>query len=261
MLTVGEWATLPADEGSGLFLIEQLTADQQCSVSNIMMRGYNAEAKMAVFFKPRCKMWNCPNCGAVNRSLWIMRVVSATQQFEAQGLPISFVTVTSHEKLSPDATIRVLPSAWHKLSMRARRKMKGLNYVVIPETHTDGRLHLHGIFMAQFSTRWWKDNARACGLGFMAEEAVVFSAAGAGWYTGKYLGKQLNTNQWAKGFRRVRTSLLYPKLPVLPKNEGWVFSPLGREESLSSAILAAKQSGLRVALADNKSAWTVVDAV
>jgi len=82
-----------------------------------------------------------------------MRVVFATNQFIESGYPVNFVTVTSHEKLTAKQSLYVLPLAWKKLSMRWRRLVGGKPYVVIPERHKDGRVHIHGIFMADAGTK------------------------------------------------------------------------------------------------------------
>jgi hypothetical protein len=258
---VGEWVLQSPTRSGGLFYYEQINRNQHCTGKTPMMTALNKTTKHAIIFRPRCKLWNCAYCGQKNAALWTMRIVAATQLFIDQGKDVSFVTVTSHEKLSPTQTISALPDQWAKLSTRFRRATGGCNYAIIPETHTDGRLHLHGIFDKELGTRWWKDNARNCGMGFMAEEKPVYSAAGAGAYTSKYTTKQLQTNNWAKGFRRVRTSRFYPLLDNGKASEGWEFSPLPRGQSVRDTIMANQQSGYSVALADNKAAWALVEAV
>jgi hypothetical protein len=172
---------------------------------------------------------------------------------------LSFVTVTSHEKLNAKQSVKVLPNSWHKLSMRLRRRVKGLQYVTIPERHKSGRIHVHGIFDSVVGTRWWKDNARECGMGFQAEEDLVYSASGAGFYMGKYLFKQLSDERWAKNFRRIRTSLYYPKLPPLIRDSAWVFEPLASHADISSEAAFLQTKGYRVALADHATAWALVE--
>ena len=60
------------------------------------------------------------------------------------------------------------------------------------------------------ASRWWKDNARSCGLGFMAESEFAKTAGGAFAYASKYLSKQWGI-PWPRNFRRIRTSRKYPR--------------------------------------------------
>jgi hypothetical protein len=259
LTTVGEWAASSAPVGGGLIYIEQLTASQCENRKRPYMAGRNANTKKAVLFRPRCKLWSCPHCAKINSDLWIMRVTHGCQQLIAQGHELSFVTVTSHEKLTAQQSVEVLPNSWHKLSMRLRRHVKGMKYVVIPERHQSGRIHIHAITLAGTNKRWWKDNARACGMGYMAEEEAVYSASGAGFYVGKYLSKQLSDARWKKGFRRVRTSLHFPKLPPLPRDDNWVFEILKGGMEVSVTMEHLQEQGYSVALADHHTAWALVE--
>lgn len=260
LTTVGEWALSLSDAGrGGLISLEQVTVSNCTAPNRPHLVARNSSTKSAVFFRPRCKLWSCKFCAKVNSDLWQMRVTFGCQQFIEQGHELSFVTFTSHEKLSAQQTLKVLPHSWHKLSMRLRRKVKGLKYVVIPERHHDERVHIHGIFLAGASKRWWKDNARSCGMGYQAEENAVYSPSGAGFYIGKYLAKQLSDARWAKGFRRVRTSLHFPKLPTLDRHPDWVFEPVPATDSLGDATKFLSARGWRVALADHATAWALLD--
>ncbi len=71
---------------------------------------------------------------------------------------------------------------------------------MIPERHQDGRLHAHAIETGHLTTRWFKDEGRECGLGYIAEEKEVRSPAGAGAYVVKYLTKVLNAEFGLKIF-------------------------------------------------------------
>lgn len=260
LTTVGEWALSCSQSAKGgLSFIEQVHATSCIAPNRPMLKAINYQTKAAIFFRPRCKMWNCPSCAKANSDLWIMRVVHATEHFFALGYDVNFVTVTSHEKLNARQSLEVLPDDWKRLSMRWRRKVGSSPYVIIPELHKDGRVHLHGIMMSSVGTRWWKDNARSCGMGYQNEEKPIRSCHYAGFYVGKYLSKQMETNKYKKGFHRVRTSFHYPKQPPLPRDENWHFESLPSRDSLQDATRDLQQNGYVVVLANHRDAWGVLE--
>lgn len=171
-----------------------------------------------------------------------------------------FLTLTSHERLGPAASLRVMPHAWDMLGKRARRAEPEYQYLLIPEPHLDGRVHFHVIENSGLGERWWKDNARSCGLGYMVEEETLRSAAGAAWYVSKYLTKGLTINVWPKGFRRVRTSHRWPRPPALPAAEGWTFSRLPDGIELDRSYYLLRESGYDVRIMGAFEAWEFVQA-
>ena len=145
----------------------------------------------------------------------------ATEKYIGDGEKFKFLTLTSHEYLKTlSQTLYVWPRAWPKLRKRANAAVDGSwHWAMIPEMHRDGRLHVHLIESANLGTKWWKDNARASGLGWRAEEEE-FKRGGAepgraAAYVSKYLGKQLGNKNWPRYFHHVRTSQHYPELPPL----------------------------------------------
>jgi hypothetical protein len=173
---------------------------------------------------------------------------------------MNFITLTSHERLAASASLRVLPRAWSKLQERLRREAKG-DYLIVPELHKDGRVHLHGLFSHAVSKRWYKDNARACGLGYQVDLQEIKRDGGVAAYITKYLTKSVLEPQFAKGFRRVRTTRGWPKLPPMEARSGLVFEALERGESVASAVDQARRNGYRVVMAGSKSAWKLLDAL
>jgi len=93
-----------------------------------------------------------------------------------------------------------------------RYKYKGIRYVLLPEQHLDGRLHIHALASNGVENRWLKNNARACGLGFMNESDLIENHKDAIPYMVKYLDKAIADENWPNRFRRVRTSQKWPKL-------------------------------------------------
>ena len=188
------------------------------------MVGWENENEIGYIFRPDCKCWNCEACSAHLRTRWSVRVFLATQKYIADGEGFRFLTLTSHEYLKTlSSTLYVWPKAWKKLLARANYAVDGTwHWALIPEMHKDGRLHVHLIESANLGTKWWKDNARASGLGWRAEEEE-FKAGGAepgraAAYASKYLGKQLGVKNWPRYFHHIRTSQHYPELPPMGEN-------------------------------------------
>jgi len=67
------------------------------------------------------------------------------------------------------------------------------------------------ITSADIETRWYKDNARACGLGYEADVVAILAGVECGGYMIKYLTKAIAVIGWPKYWRRVNTSRKWPK--------------------------------------------------
>lgn len=220
--------------------------------------GANIETKQAVLFQPRCKQWKCPYCAEVNKALWAARGFHGAQELSGEEKTINFLTLTSHEKLSPAASLAVWPKAWQKLRQRAYRAADHFDYLLVPEQHKDGRLHVHAVETAGLGERWWKNNGRECGLGFMAEEEEAHTPAGAAFYVVKYLTKSIAYQDWPRGFRRVRVSRGWPKLPDMPEVPGWDWLVLKQNQSLDATIEEYQAAGFDVRLLGSREAWDYI---
>jgi len=204
--------------------LQELTNESQCTKNNRpYMVGWDSEVEMAYVFRPDCKCWNCAPCAARLRNRWTARAFEGVQAYISAGEEFKFVTLTSHERLvSFNQTLYVWPKAWKKLKDRVNYRVPGWHYILIPEQHRDGRLHVHLIASTDLGTRWWKDNARASGLGFKAEEEEFKAGRAepgrAAAYVTKYLGKQLGVKAWPRYFHHIRTSQHFPDLPEQPDN-------------------------------------------
>jgi len=245
----------------GLFLsLEQVVATDCISRGRPVIKATNHSEGKAVFFRPRCKLWSCPTCAQINANRWVAAAAHGAGILIDQGAALDFFTVTSHERLSPEATVSKLPSQWNKLRMRLRRAGNDPEWFIIPEPHQNGRLHLHGIVSASLGTRWFKDNARACGLGFMADAQTVRSVNGVVGYTAGYMVKMLQFSNFGKGFRRVRTSGGWPKLPDMPEPQGWNFSVMARDAALDEEVSRLLKANYIVSVLDHTTAWAFVNS-
>jgi len=169
--------------------------------------GMSKTQKQAVVIKSDCDSWECEECAKKKQSRWVARAILGCQSIRSNGTEPQFVTITSHEKL-PDfaATAAVFPNAWAKLYARMKRRCPELHYLLITEQHKSGRLHAHFLTDLTEKKRWWKNNARSCGLGFEADVQKVESDGMAAAYVSKYIGKSLGGKSLPAHFRRVRCS-------------------------------------------------------
>jgi len=223
-----------------------------------VMLGLNDDKLLAVMFRPRCRSWSCPFCAVINRGLWAVRAYHGAISLLDQGDQVSFLTLTSHESLDMTRSREVFPHAWKNLSMRARRITGGFEYLLIPEQHQDGRLHIHAIETANLGNTWWKKKARACGLGYIAKEEKMRTPQGAAAYLVKYVTKQLEDLHWPEHFRRIRTSQDWPTLPTLEQLPGWRWKTLPGEQALDETYTRLIQLGYQVRLAGSQEAWIII---
>ena len=185
------------------------------------------EEKKRIIYKTRCKQWSCEYCAKVNYYQHWLRSVKGIENLENQGYKFDFVTLTSHERLTGTVqTYKVWKSAWQKLSTRYRRAYTKTYelpsaYVYVPELHADGRIHIHGVFSGHISKRWWKDNARSCGLGYQCETVQVEDRSKGINYALKYVSKSMGQNIGIDNFRRINYSRNIPPLRRTETENSW----------------------------------------
>jgi hypothetical protein len=253
--------SLSGSEASGLIYIEQLAATGCKTPNKPYMIARNENTKLALFFQPTCKLWSCPYCGAINANRWVARSIHGTDLLLAADVDMDFVTITAHEKLNAAQSFYVFPRAWPQLYRRYKRAVPPSDpkvYIAVPEKQPKtGRHHCHLIISGRLGQRWWKDNARECGLGYQSEDKEV-STVSVGKYVGKYLGKTL-AEKWPRHKRRINTSRNWPPLPELPEKVGWSFSVMASESKLSPVLVDLSQRGYTVMGVTTKNAWALLD--
>lgn len=189
-------------------------------------------------FRARCKTWTCPQCAQQNAINHYKRIFYGASTIEQHGFKQNFVTLTSHEKVRGwTASVAVWRKAWAKLTERARRKCKAsktpYHYVYITEAQIDGSLHIHGLFPACLDKRYWKNNARGCGLGYQVESEKLESANQAASYACKYIVKHMGTEH--EGCRRIAYSSQFPDFKRRSNNGAWAIVP--REIAIEDFIV------------------------
>jgi len=202
--------------------------------------GDNQSQGKRKIVKARCKQWDCEYCAQINKSTHYNRIASGIDLLFREKYELQFVTITCHEKWrGHENSIRNWRRNKDKLMARYRRHTRKCghgktDYVYIPECHMDGSIHVHGAFIGDASTRWWKDNSRESGLGYMAESSQLTSALQAISYMLKYIQKEMGKKQPAIGFRRICYSQGFPPIPRLPSGYEWDILP--SDETIETAI-------------------------
>lgn len=178
-----------------------------------LLIGWDDGSKRALVTRANCDQWNCEECSRRMTDSWILRAEIGARVLIKDSKRVDFVTITSHEKLkSFAATETVWRSAWRMLYAALKRQNPAMQYMIIPEKHEDGRMHVHALWSAGVTERWLKDNGRKRGLGYMSEVDNVKTPHAAVKYVTKYIGKSLGDDV-PKRFRRVRVSQGWAEIP------------------------------------------------
>lgn len=188
-----------------------------CQRAGILI-GWDDGARQALVARANCDSWSCPDCRKRMAERWGLRAEMGAREVLRRGDCLDFVTITSHEKLRDfTASESVWRDAWSALYAALKRRNHRLAYIIVPEKHKDGRMHVHALWNAGVSQKWLKDNARKRGLGFQCKIIHVDASGCAQKYIVKYVGKSLGDNVPAH-FRRVRVSENWADIPK-PEND------------------------------------------
>jgi hypothetical protein len=217
-----------------------------CKVGGLLITYLYDEHK-ALVTDADCDCWRCPECAKKLAAKWSLRAEIGARKLVNEGATLDFITLTSHEKNRTfEASAAVWADAWHKLHHRLNKRAEVREYLMIPERHKSGALHLHALWTFGVSRRWLKDNARACGLGYQADVKHVTEARFAVRYVTKYVAKSLGENTPAH-FRRVRVSANWADIPV-PTNEASMYEwhHIGGNGALQSAYEECARAKLQM---------------
>lgn len=216
----------------GLSFLEQLHAlsEVACQTPNRpLMLGVSHLGGVVLTVQPPCKLWRCQPCAARNAKRWIARVIQGVNELDGDW---HMFTLTAHENWRGQASVKNLRQGWKKLYNRMRRKFGTANYVRVWELHADGvSFHLHGLTDVHPTTRWLKDNARQCGMGYEVETHQVDNAGQVAGYIAKYTMKNEGflkeyPDAWPKGLRRIEVSRSWVPWRELPENDiAWEMLP------------------------------------
>lgn len=210
---------------------------QHCPKKNTPMAiGVSADGRFATATKLGCKMWDCPYCSIRRKGFLVIKTYQGIEHYKANGSEHwYFGTLTMHKNWRGWASIVNFQKNWNKFYQRLKRATdETLYYVLLPETHRDGSLHVHLISTCPQSKDWWKDNGAACGMGFKNDNQPLHSTSKAAWYVTKYVQKSLGRADWPLRFRRVRFSRFWPEPQSDASWQWYVIHPMAARAAIFS---------------------------
>lgn len=220
-------------------------------MNNAPYFAYQIEGKKWGVVQGCCNDWNCPRCGQQRAREEYGRIVSGAREI-AKTNKLYFLTITCRGK---DCTIDEAEKRYLEWTnrfvtrIRTAQKRSGGEWFYASVTERQARAHPHSHYLTTYcppdavvvAKGEWKYYAtvglwfkakhdtlqseiceRSCadsGLGYQYDLSRVKSVEAGSRYVSKYLFKEsIFQTVWPKGWRRVRYSNSWPKLPDLKGN-------------------------------------------
>jgi len=225
------------------FILEQSHAQQigEKCVNRAPYIFYREATGTAHICQGCCNDWTCPRCGHIRARKEYARITNGAAVLAGQAMPLYFWTLTCRGKDMPLETAEKEYLRWtDKLLTAARNKATRAGgywcYAQVTERQKRQHPHSHLISsycpedarsvckgerlpngrMTKHDTLWSEwfvgANARA-GLGTECEISLIHEPEAVAVYVSKYLFKDAITTHWPKGWKRIRYSNSWPKLP------------------------------------------------
>ena len=232
----------------------------ECS-NNAPYFGYQIEGKRWGVVQGCCNDWNCPRCGQQRAKEEYGRIVVGARELgNSNKLYMLTITCRGKEMSYEDAENGYLVWTNRLLTrLRTEAKRNGDTWAYASVTERQNRKHPHSHYLTTYSPTDGIPIAKGegktyctsgmvfpakhdciqsfrlekacveCGLGWQYDFSELQSVEGASRYVAKYLFKaSIFEEVWPKGWRRVRYSQNWPKLPdvkseamLLLTNEDW----------------------------------------
>lgn len=221
----------------------------KCVYANVWF-AYQIEGKKYGVTQGCCNHWDCPRCGQIRAKVEYARIVHGIHELSAIYPEMYFQTITCRGKSITSAEAETGYLEWtNRLldSYRARVKSKGGYWCYVQVTERQKRGHPHSHILTTFEpgdlenghikkwsrvrgelvveqksvlrSDWLQKAVNRSGLGDQYDISKVRNEAAASRYVAKYMFKATNfTTDWPKGWRRVRYSQNFPKLPEIKTN-------------------------------------------
>jgi hypothetical protein len=204
-------------------------------------RVFNEDAELITM---ACDQWNCVFCARMLAYRWAERVRYGISLWPLHDSYFWTFTLPAWVAY-PKTGFRILPDLWDHLRREIQKVYPHWHYAAFVECHPHRHFipHFHVISLAAAPYRL-NDLAAHCGFGFKSWDRQITSKAAAQYVT-KYASKQGYV--MPRGFRRVRISYGWPKLPK-PSYSKRVY-PMKAHESVKAyvrriAILTGEDYGL-----------------
>lgn len=258
----------------------------KCIYANVWF-AYQIEGKKYGITQGCCNHWDCPRCGQIRAKQEYARIVHGIHELSKVYDGIFFQTITCRGKDTSKNEADNSYLQWTTTlldSYRARVKSKGgyWCYVQVTERQKRGLPHSH--FLTTFEpfdlkmgtirrykrirgdvvaedvpalrSAWLSRAVVRSGLGEQYDISRVRDEAAASRYVAKYMFKESNfVADWPKGWRRVRYSQNFPKLPEL-KTDAFVlrtWQDWGKLGALATVVAPRDQD------VEEYAAWKLIN--
>lgn len=235
-----------------------------------------------------CNSWTCPRCGHVRAKTEYGRIVEGIRQLSNgdesanNGNHMWFITITTRGQGLSVADAHAGYNLWNNRLFTALRKdarKRGITweYVTVTEHQKRGHPHSHMLttyypddlrggtrkqfFLDNDGKRrvkevyallsdYLQERCVSAGFGKVYDISYVESEEGCSRYVAKYLFKDaLRDHDYPKGWRRVRYSQGFPKLPKRETNAFVVMEPEHWEKLFNVARVVSPDDALTYAMA------------
>lgn len=227
-----------------------------------------------------CNDWLCPRCGHLRAREEFGRIVAGAKSLADAGHPLYFWTLTCRGRDLPLDEAMVHYLEWtNKLldACRIQCRRSGGHWTYCQVTERQQRQHPHSHLISTFlpsdailthesrrrangdeyqaeiyQSAWFSERNRAAGLGPQHKIEPVLNPVGLAAYVAKYLFKDCMTTLWPKGWKRIRYSRSWPKLPDIASPEAFPIvhaADWKRVEALPHMVFAADRYCYERALA------------
>jgi len=245
-------------------------------VNNAPCFAYQIEGKKWGVVQGCCNDWNCPKCGQQRAREEYGRIVAGAREIgKANKLYMLTLTCRGKELSYEDAEANYL--VWtNKILTRLRvaSKRAGKEWAYASVTERQQRKHPHSHYLTTYcpddaipikkgepkyfytQETWFPSKHDAlqsetleracfeCGLGWQYDLSVLDSIEGASRYVAKYLFKEtIFSEKWPKGWRRVRYSNNWPKLPDVKGDAFILLSKFDWYKLSKLAVIVATKDG------------------
>jgi len=188
-----------------------------------------------------CNSWTCPRCGHIRARKEYARIVNGAQLIELTAQPLYFWTLTCQGRGISLAQSEADYLKWvNRLltSVRAKAKRAGQFWCYVQVTERQKRGHPHSHLINSYCppdakpygkgdtlpngrvarhdclwSDWFRTANQRAGLGVECDLSLIKTPQAVAVYVAKYLFKQAVNTTWPKGWKRVRYSQSWPKLP------------------------------------------------
>lgn len=218
----------------------------KCDYANVWF-AYQIEGKKYGVTQGCCNHWDCKRCGQIRAKEEYARIVHGIHELSLIHSTLYFQTITCRGREISSKSADAGYLEWtNKLldAYRARVKKHGGHWCYVQVTERQKRGHPHSHFLTTFEpgdlrkgvvekwhkvggipvveekivlrSEWLQRAVSRSGLGEQYDISIVRNEAAASRYVAKYMFKATNfTTKWPDGWRRVRYSQNFPKLPEI----------------------------------------------